>query len=188
MISRLISSELRRKLLTHYFSHPEGKYFVREIAALLNLDPGNLSKELRFFKKEGLFDVEERGKLKFYSLNPKCPLFHELKQIIFKTTGAEGGLREIVNQFPEIELAFIYGSYAKGKEQGSSDIDLVVVGTPDRRRLTAEARKLEERLGREINFNLYGRAEFDKKSAEKGSFLAQVVVGKKILLKGSPDG
>src|SRR3990167_4944526 len=115
MISHLISSNLRRKLLTYYFSHPEEKYYVRELAVLLNLDPGNLSKELRIFAKEGLFEIEIKGKIKFYRLNPEHPLYRELKQMIFKTEGVEGSLREIVNRFDEIETAFIYGSYAKGE-------------------------------------------------------------------------
>ncbi|OGW82207.1 MAG: hypothetical protein A3G33_10805 [Omnitrophica bacterium RIFCSPLOWO2_12_FULL_44_17] len=188
MITHLISSELRRKLLTHYFSHPDGKYYVRELGVLLNLDPGNLSKELRIFEKEGLFHVEKKGNLKFYVLNSGCPLYGDLKQVIFKTTGVEGSLRSVVDRFEDVALAFIYGSYAKGGEKAGSDIDVVIVGSPERRRLTSEIRKLEELLGREINFNLYAEEEFKNKSAEKGSFLAEVVRGKKIILKGNLNG
>ena len=185
MIRHIISSELRRKLLTHYFNHPEEKYYVRELAVLLNLDPGNLSKELRIFEKERLFTAQKKGNLKFYHLNSEHPLYSELKQMIFKTEGIEGSLRAIVNQFPEIEAAFLYGSYAKGEERSGSDVDLMVVGKPDRRHLTAEVRKLEGKIGREINFNIYTKDEFDRKSKEKGSFLNQTVKGKKILIKGN---
>ena len=188
MITHLISSELTRKLLTHYFTHPEEKYYGRELAGLLGLDPGNLSKELKLFEKEGLFQIEQKGRVKFYLLNPQYPLYNELKQIIFKTEGVEGSLRNLVNQFPGIKFAFIYGSYAKGEEKERSDIDLMVVGSPERKQLTFEIRKLEDKLQREINFNLYTPEEFSKKRGEKGSFLAQVVKGKKIMLKGNLDG
>ena len=188
MIAHIISSELRRKLLTHYFINPDEKYYVRELASLLNLDPGNLSRELRRFEKEGLFETEMKGRIKFYLLNIKYPLYNELKQIIFKTEGVEGSLRTVVNQFFEIELAFIYGSYAKGGEKRTSDIDLMIVGSPNRKLLTSEIRKLEDKLNREINFNLYTTQEFSKKRGEKESFLEQVAKGKKILLKGSLHG
>ncbi len=187
MITHIISSELTRKVLTQYFTHPEEKYYIRELAAMLNVDPGNLSKELRRFEKEGLFETEQKGRVKFYLLNPKHPLYNELKQIIFKTEGVEGSLRDIVDQFSDIEIAFIYGSYAKGGEKKTSDIDLVVVGSPDRKRLTSKIRKLEDKLQREINFNIYASGEFQKKRQEKGNFLAQVIKGKKIILKGSLD-
>ncbi len=188
MLPYLVSSKLRRRLLTHYFTHPEEKYYVREMAVLLGLDPGNLSKEFRRLAQDGLFQEERKGKIKFYRLNTGHPLYKELKQIIFKTEGVEGRLKALVNEFPEIERAFIYGSYAKGKERAASDIDLVIVGTPERKRLTSRIRELEDELQREINFNVYPPSEFEKKSEEKGSFLAQVVTGKKIPLKGDLRG
>ena len=188
MLSYLVSSKLRRRLLAHYFTHPEEKYYVRELAVLLGLDSGNLSKELRRLAEDGLFREERKGKIKFYLLNTRHPLYSELQQIIFKTEGVKGQLTELVNKFPEIEIAFIYGSYAKGKEKASSDIDLVIVGTPERRRLTSRIRELEDQLHREINFNLYPLPEFKKKANEKGSFLAQVTAGKKMLLKGNLHG
>ena len=188
MITHLISSNLRRKLLTHYFTHPDEKYYVRELAALLNLDPGNLSKELRLFEKEGLFRTEQKGRVKFFKLNPEHPLYPELKQIIFKTEGIEGSLRELVSQFPKIKLSFIYGSYAQGKETETSDVDVMIVGNPNRDLLTNKIRDLEQKLRREINFNLYPEPEFNQKRSEKGSFLAQVAAGKTILLKGDLHG
>ena len=188
MLPYLVASKLRRRLLAHYFTHPDEKYYVREVAALLHLDPGNLSKELRRLTQEGLFEEEQKGRIKFYRLNPHYSLYGEIRQIIFKTEGVEGSLRVLVNEFPEIEAAFIYGSYAQGKEKASSDIDLMVVGTPDRKRLTSKIRNLEDQLGREINFNLYPAVEFKKKSKEKGGFLAEVVAGRKILLKGTLRG
>lgn len=184
MLPYIISSKLRRKLLAHYFTHPEEKYYVREIAALLDLDPGNLSREFRRLTQEGLFQEERKGKIKFYRLNPRCPLYEELKQIIFKTEGIEGSLRELAGEFPAIKLGFIYGSYAKGEERAVSDIDVVFVGKPDHDRLTDSVRKLEDRLRREINFNVYTDSEFKAKAKEKGNFLAEVIEGPKILLKG----
>src|SRR3989338_4794762 len=182
MLPYLVTSKLRRRLLVHYFTHPEEKYYVREIAVLLGLDPGNLSKEFKRLALDGLFQEERKGKIKFYHLNMGHPLYKELKQIIFKTEGVEGRLKALVNEFPEIKTAFIYGSYAKGQERAASDIDLMIVGIPERKRLTLRIRELEDELQREINFNIYPPAEFRKKSREKGSFLAQVSAGKKILL------
>jgi hypothetical protein len=34
-----------------------------------------------------------------YSLNKKYPLFRELKEIIFKTGGVEGNLKEVIERF-----------------------------------------------------------------------------------------
>ena len=188
MPSYLISSKLRRKLLAFYFIHPEERYYLRELALRLKIDPGNLSRELRRLTREGLFLEIPKGRIKFYALNTAHPLYSELKQILSKTEGVEGSLRELVGRFPAIETAFIYGSYARGEEKSTSDIDLLMVGSTDRRSLTSQIRKLEDHLGREINFNLYAPEDFYKKLRQKGGFLAEVVKGKKIMLKGSLNG
>jgi predicted nucleotidyltransferase len=107
-----------------------------------------------------------------------------LKQIIFKTEGVAGSLQSLLQEFPGIKLAFIYGSYARGEETASSDIDVLIVGEPDDKELTSKVMELERRLGRQINFNVYQEPEYKKKSREKGSFLAEVVEGKKVMLKG----
>mgnify|MGYP001592065805 CR=1 FL=1 len=180
-------SKLRSKLLSYFFTNPEKSRYVRELGIILNEDPGNLSRELRKLELEGIFISSTRGMVKFYSLDKKHPLFNDFKNIIFKTEGIEGSLRQLVSEYAGIELAFIYGSYAKGKEKGNSDIDIVVVGSFPRDEFTLKLRILESRLNREANFSSYTKAEFYKESKKKGGFLNMVIKGKIILLKGNLD-
>ena len=57
------------------------------------------------------------------------PIYKELVGIVKKTFGVVDEIREALNVFDDnIELAFIYGSIAKGTESESSDIDLMLVG------------------------------------------------------------
>ena len=182
------NSKLRSKLLSYFFTNPEKSLYVRELGIILDLDPGNLSRELRKLEHEGIFTSYTKGQIKFYSLNKKYPLFSDLKNIIFKTEGAEGSLRQLVSEYAGIALAFIYGSYAKGKERGSSDIDIVVVGSFPRDEFTRKLRVLEAKLNREANFNSYTKAEFAKERKKAGGFLNIVIKDKVILLKGDLDG
>lgn len=183
----LISSKLRRKLLTYSFTHPDENYYVRELSLLINEDPGNLSRELKKLENEGVYHSVTRGRVKFFSLNRKYPLFHELKEIIFKTEGVQGSLRDLVQRYKGITLAFLYGSYAKNKERSSSDIDLVVVGEFSRSSLTRGIRKLESTLNREINFTAYTPKEFEKERSKNGNFLNLVLKDEVIVLKGTLD-
>jgi len=182
------NSKLRSRLLSYFFTNPEKSLYVRELGVILDLDPGNLSRELRKLEQEGIFTSYTKGQIKFYSLDKKYPLFNDLKNIIFKTEGVEGSLRQLVSEYDGIALAFIYGSYAKGKERGASDIDIVVVGSFPRDEFTRKLRALEAKLNREANFNSYTEAEFEEESKKNGGFLNMVVKGKIILLKGSLNG
>ena len=181
------SSKLRSKLLSYFFTNPEKSLYVRELGIVLDLDPGNLSRELRKLEQEGIFTSYTKGQIRFYSVDKKYPLFSDMKNIIFKTEGVEGSLRQLVSEYAGITLAFIYGSYAKGKERGSSDIDIVVVGSFPRDEFTRKLRVLEAKLNREANFNSYTKAEFAKERKKDGGFLNVVLKDKVILLKGDLD-
>lgn len=180
----LFNTRLRQKLLTYSFTHPDEEYYVRELASLIDMDTGNLSRELKKFEKEGLYRSFSKGGLKFYSLNKSYPLFKEIKNIIFKTEGVEGSIRHLVSRYKWISGAFIYGSYAKNKEKKVSDIDIILVGKFSLNTFTREIRKLESELNREINFTYYSKEEFNKEKQKKGAFLDIILKGKIIMLKG----
>ena len=133
---------------------------------------------------EGLFLSSTRGRLRLYKLNKSYPLFSELKKIVFKTEGVEGSLRKLVGPYPGISLAFIYGSYARNEEKKLSDVDLVVVGDFLQHEFTRSVRKLEAKLNREINFTAYSSEEFQKEGQKEGSFLYEILEGKKNVIKG----
>ncbi len=180
-------SKLRSKILSYFFTNPETSLYVRELGIIIHEDPGNLSRELRKLEQEGIFTSAAKGTVKLYSLDKKYPLFNDLKNIIFKTEGIEGSLRRLVSEYRGIDLAFIYGSYAKGKEKGNSDIDIVVIGSFPRDEFTRKLRVLELKLNRDANFNSYTKAEFNTESGKKGGFLNMILKDKIILLKGNLD-
>lgn len=181
----LLNSKLRRKLLTYSFTHPDENHYVRELSLLINEDPGNLSRELKKLENEGLYTSVTKGKVKFFSLNKRYPLYKELKKIIFKTDGVQGSLRDLVQRYEGITLAFLYGSYAKNRERKTSDIDLAVVGEFPHDSFTRNIRKLESTLNREINFTVYAGDEFAKERKKEGGFLNLVLKDKIIVLKGA---
>jgi len=177
-------SRLRKALLGYFCTNPEAKLYLREAAIRIGEDPGNLSKELAHLESIGIFSSIMRGKQRYYSLNKEYPLFKELKSIIFKTIGVEGALKEVVTKVQGIKKAFIYGSFAAGSENTSSDIDLLLVGDFNEDDLIQEISPLEDKLERQINYTIYSRAEFNQKKKQKGGFLNEVLRTKLIILKG----
>lgn len=182
-----LNTRLRRNLLAFTFSHAGENFYVRELAGLIQEDAGNLSRELRKLEGEGLFTSRVRGNSKFYVLNPQYSLFDELKRIVFKTTGVAGSLKSVIDAYPGISRAFIYGSYAREQESAASDVDLVVVGQFPRDKFTRQIRGLESRLQREINFTSYTEEEFKKEKKKAGGFLNTVLKERPFLLKGRLD-
>jgi predicted nucleotidyltransferase len=89
----------------------------------------------------------------------------------------------------KLQLVFVYGSIASGKEQSDSDsdIDLMVVGKVAPSELAPPLRQAREILGRAINPTVYTPAEFEKKRAAKDHFLTEVLTTPRLLVLGSED-
>jgi predicted nucleotidyltransferase len=106
---------------------------------------------------------------------------------VFKTIGVQGLLREVLSKIKGIEVALIYGSFAKHDETAKSDIDLLIVGTFDDSRLLREVNKLEKVLKREINYSLFRRDELKKKLNEKDPFVIDLRQHPKIFVVGGEN-
>lgn len=184
-IIEITRSKLRKELLRLYFTNPEQEYYLRELERLSGFSAANIRRELLKLKKSGLFETRKEGNLVYYSLNKGYPLYDELKNIVFKTIGVEGALREIINMTKGIRVALIYGSFAAGEETGISDIDLLVIGKPDEEILMTKIDELEEKLKREINYTIYSRVEYHNRKRKKNSFIQNILTRPKILLKGT---
>jgi predicted nucleotidyltransferase len=183
----ITKSKLRQGLLTYFFTNPAARLYVREIAALLNEDPGNISKELKMLESSGVFESSLSGKQKYFFLNTRHPLYKELKSIIFKTTGIEGALKGIIKDIEGINVSLIYGSFASDRQSSASDVDLLIIGSPNEDELMRKIESLENKLQREINYNIYSAREFKERLKKKDSFVLNVTKRPKIMLKGSLD-
>jgi|ERR1700680_3178894 len=177
-----LRSKARRKLLAFYFTNPAARHHLRDLAQRLKVDPSNLSKELGRLEREGLFRAEVSGRQKYFQLNRAYPLFKEVRGIVAKTIGAVPAIAESLKKINGIDEAYLYGSFARGRQDAASDIDVLVIGTPRGRVLAKAVRKLERQLGREINYTVLAVKEFKSRQSQKNAFLANVWHNKRISL------
>ncbi len=187
-VEKIFGSRIRAKILGWLFTHPDGSFFVRQMAAILREDPTNVSRELAKLQELGILTSKRNGNLKHFQANQGCPIFEELKGLVLKTSGVAGRIRSSLEALKGIEFAFIYGSYAKGEEKADSDVDLLIVGDVNMDRLDSSLGKLEKLLGREINYVLYSTAEFRSKKKARDGFLMNVLKGNKIMMVGTENG
>jgi len=129
-----------------YFFHPSARLNVRKLAALLDVDPTNVSRELSRLEQEGLFQSELCGNQKYYRLNRKYPLFKGVFSILQRTIGVVPTLSDALKRIPGAEAAYLYGSFAKGEADTASDIDVLIVGTPVAPELASAMNRLEKLL------------------------------------------
>jgi DNA-binding transcriptional ArsR family regulator len=188
VIERLFGSKLRAKLLGWLMTHPEERYFVRQLTAILHEDSTNVSRELARLARMGLLTCRQEGRQKYYQANRQCPVFEELQGLAVKTIGLGDVLRAALEPIAgRIRVAFLFGSFAQRKETADSDVDLLAVGEVGSAEMAKALRPARAKLSREINVTVYPPREFSAKAKAGHHFIAQVLKGDKIYLVGSED-
>lgn len=178
--------EIRAGVLSATLLQPQRWWFMTELARYLETTPSSLQRELESLVGAGLLDRRQDGRRSYFRANSASPLFADLRGLIEKTRGIVPALTAALKPFGgRIELAFLYGSIARGEEHSASDVDLAIVGTLRQIDLLPVLRKLEARFHREVNVTLFSPGEFRAKLAAKDHFLSSVLKGKTIPLKGA---
>ena len=72
-------------------------------------------------------------------------------------------------KYPEIECAYLFGSYARGEATGNSDIDILLVCPPMGMKFYGVAAELEEKLHKQIDLHTH------RQLAKNEKLLAQIL-------------
>ncbi len=187
MLGKLISSSARVKILRLLLLNEGKRYYQREIAELAGLPVRAVQREGARLTEIGLLRRIEDGNRVYFQANSACPIFPELKRILLKTVALESLLGDTLAKDGQIEVAFIYGSYAANRETATSDVDLFIVGSISSRRLSAALRPLQDEVQREINYHLVTPAEFRERLGAGDGFLRNVLDGPKVFVIGDEE-
>ena len=174
-------------VLEKFFNDPEKSYYLRELARLIGKKPGVFQRDINKLVENGILKSNYQANSRFFKLNKEYPLYKEIKSIFSKTIGVEKKLQDALNGIKNIEIAFIFGSFAKNREDSFSDVDLMIIGNPDEDLLVAKISKIESLIDREINYHIFSSTDWRKKSKEKNSFLENIYSQPKIFLIGNKN-
>ena len=108
--------------------NPQKEMFIREISRTMNENINAVRRELSNLEQIGLLKSKKEGNMKYYSVNRDFFIYDELKSIILKTEGVAKVINDDLSKIGNIKLAFIYGSFASGKADAESDIDVFLAG------------------------------------------------------------
>jgi predicted nucleotidyltransferase len=187
-LNDVLFGQTRGRILALLYGTPDQQYYIRQIARHVGTSPGNVQRELETLREIGLIERSTIGNVVLFQANPKHPVFREIRALIAKTAGSFHVLRTALEPLaPRISFAFVYGSVARGEEDASSDVDLMVVGKVTLDELLAHLTPVEEILGRSINPTVYSLREFKSKLQADNHFLRSIVRGKNVFLIGAEN-
>ncbi len=159
MLKTLITSETRVKLLMRFFLNPAMSGYLRQLAKEFGESTNSIRTELNKLTEAKILSVEAQGRNKIYRANREHPLFEDIHNIVVKSMGIDKVAADIIQKLGNVEVAFIRGDYAVGKDSGL--IDLVVVGDKiNIRELERVREKTEKLIDRKISCLVLTKDEF----------------------------
>lgn len=186
--AQALFGQVRLRVLSLLYVHPDESFHMREIARLTNSGQGAVQRELRNLSRAGILMRWQRGRQVYYQANRQNPIFTDLYHLLLKTSGVGDVLRSALADVRDrISAAFVYGSMVKGTAGAKSDVDVMVVGEIELRDLVTILAPVEQVLRREVNPSVYPPAEFRAKLAERSHFLTSVIRGPKVFIIGDED-
>ncbi|HEX2161527.1 MAG TPA: nucleotidyltransferase domain-containing protein [Thermoleophilaceae bacterium] len=180
----IFRSDLQARLLAALFLNDGAPLTTRELAERTAAKPATLHRELGRVEDAGLITHESVGRTKRYRAATESPLHRPLRELLERTLGVEPLLRRGLAEVEGVERAAIFGSWAEGRSDAGSDIDLLVIGDIDRDALLAAVREVERQVHREIDVTAYRPDEFERRRGDGSGFLRTVLRGPLIQLVG----
>jgi hypothetical protein len=162
LLSGLISSKTRVRLLIRFFFNPRTRSYLRELSKEFNVSSNAVREELNQLTKTHLLTSTQNGRHVYYQANTDHPLFPELRSMIGKVIGVDQVIDGIVSRLGQVERAFLIDDYAEGKDSGI--IDILLVGEIDPRQLNDLTVKTERYIKRKIRSLVMTRDEYENLS------------------------
>lgn len=160
ILSGIITSKLKIKMIIRFFMNPESKSYLRELSNEFDVSSNAVRTELNQFTESGLIQSEKDGRKILYKANKNHPLFPELSSMTKKVMGIDKVIESIITRLGELELAYLLDDYAVGRD--SEIIDLLLIGSIDNFHLHDLTKKTERYLNRKIRHLVLERKEFEE--------------------------
>lgn len=163
LLSGLITSKTRIKILMRLFLNPNGSAYLRELADDFQASSSQVKDELDQLRKAKLLVSNKEGRQVLFSANREHPLFNELHSMVMKALGMDEILESIIKRLGNLQQAMLIDDYADGKDTGI--IDLVLIGDIDTTNLLDLTAKTERYIERKIRTLTMTKEEYEQQGA-----------------------
>jgi hypothetical protein len=151
----IFRSRLQGEILALVLGDPAVEWTAEDLARRTGHPRHTVANELRRLEAAGLFTARMIGRSKIVRASAGNPYYEPLARLAIMSFGPPQVIREEFGTIDHTEQLFIFGSWAAryAGEHGLAphDVDVLIIGTPDRDEVYEAARRAQERLGREVN-------------------------------------
>ena len=155
----IFRSRQQAELLALVLGDPAIEHSLVELAERTGIPYASVHREVERARAAGLLTSRLVGRTRLVRADALSPYFDGLSDILVKAFGVPWVIGQALDTIVGIDAAYIYGSWAArfSGEEGDrpvGDVDLLVLGVPDRDAVYAAASETERRLGRPVQVTI----------------------------------
>lgn len=187
MLSDLITSKSRVKLLNVFLNDPYEMFHVRELVRRTEDEINAVRRELAFLESKGILTREPRANRVYYQFSKSYPFHNDLLVLGAKTIGLGSDILKNRAKIGKIKYAMFSGQFVKRTSKVGDLVDLLVVGMIVLPELALLVRNEEKRLSREINYTAMTEEEFIFRKRKRDPFITGILAGARVMLIGDEE-
>lgn len=151
----IFRSQHQADLLTLLLLHPDRDYTPTELAALLGTPLTTLQRDLDQLTAASILTQRRIGRFRLLRANQESRYLRPLTELVTLAFGPQVVVAEEFSDVDGVEAAAVYGSWA-ARYHGRlgpppNDVDVLVIGRPERDSVYAAADRVEQRLSLPVN-------------------------------------
>ena len=184
----ILRSQQQGEILALLLGEPDLELSLTEIAARVGAPHPSVYREIQRAEQAGLVTTRKIGNTRLVRANTASPYYAGLAEVLTRAFGVPAVLSEVLRDVSGIAAAYIYGSWAARHEGQAgqrpvADIDVLVLGEPDRDQLYAALSTAEQRLARPVQVTI---RDPDWLESGSGAF-HDTITSRPLLMLALPD-
>jgi len=187
-LSDIITSKVRVKLLGLFFSNVKEMYHVRGIVRELKEEINAVRLGLDRLEKAGVLKKEPRGNRVYYWPRRDYEFYGDILSMVSKQTGLGAQIIANRKKIGSISFVMFSGKFVRRQERKKDDeVDILIVGDVVLPELASLVRMEESKRGKEINYTVMSREEFDFRKKRRDPFLLGILFGGRVMIVGDEE-
>jgi DNA-binding transcriptional ArsR family regulator len=151
----ILRSQQQGEILALLLGNPDTEFSLSEIAFRSGAPHPSVYREVQRAEQAGIVTSRKIGNTRLVRANTASPYYLGLSDVLVKAFGIPALLAEALRGIAGIEQAYVFGSWAarRAGQPGPrevADVDLLVLGTPNRDELYEALDTIEKRIGRPV--------------------------------------
>ncbi len=151
----ILRSQQQGEILALLLGDPDLELSLTEISERTGAPHPSVYREIERAEQAGLVTTRKTGNTRLVRANTASPYYAGLAEVLTRAFGVPAVLAEALSSVGGITAAYVYGSWAARHEGQAgqrpvADIDVLVLGDPDRDELYDALSAAERRLGRPV--------------------------------------